>query len=161
MFLFSKAGKRVGGREIAVMLNVVMIYVVLISIRVVYCRARRRVVNVNGVLINVVDRGREITVIKFLMPAILVYVVLIGIGVVYFRTRRRVIKVIFCLVGDIEARVHFSPGIIRAGGKGWGGRCVHFSSGDRFLLGPCIDNGRGRRVGVIFLLICSVLDGLL
>ena len=53
MFLFSKAGIGVRGREIAVMLNVIMIYVVLISVGVVYCTARRRVVNINGVLIDV------------------------------------------------------------------------------------------------------------
>ena len=136
-----------------------MIYVVLISIRVVYCRTRRRVVNVNGVLINVVDRGREITVIKFLMPAVEIYVALVSVGVVHYRIHRRVIEIIFRLVGDVEVRVHFTPGNFRAGGKGWGGQCVLFGCGDGFLLGQCIDNGRGHRVGVIFLLVCSVLGG--
>ena len=62
-------------------------------------------------------------------------------------------------MGDIEVWVHFTPGNFRAGGKGWGGQCVLFGCGDGFLLGQCIDNGRGHRVGVIFLLVCSVLGG--
>ena len=48
--MFSKAGIGVRGREIAVMLNVIMIYVVLISVGVVNYTTSRRV---NGVLIGV------------------------------------------------------------------------------------------------------------
>ena len=58
MFLFSKAGIGVRGREIAIMLNVIMIYVVMIS-----------------------GWGREITVVEFLMPAVMIDVVLVSVGV--------------------------------------------------------------------------------